>query len=39
VNSLIAHFGGFGPAMAAAPDELAGAGLNLACIAAIKAAR
>jgi DNA repair protein RadC len=38
-KALIEHFGGLAQAMAAAPDELAGAGLNRAGIAAIKAAR
>jgi DNA repair protein RadC len=38
-KALIEHFGGLAQAMAAAPDELAAAGLNLAGIAAIKAAR
>jgi DNA repair protein RadC len=38
-KALIDHFGGLAQAMAAEPDELAGAGLNLAGVAAIKAAR
>jgi DNA repair protein RadC len=38
-KALIEHFGGLAQAMAAAPDELAGAGLNRAGVAAIKAAR
>jgi DNA repair protein RadC len=38
-KALMAYFGGLAQAMAAAPDELAAAGLNRAGIAAIKAAR
>jgi DNA repair protein RadC len=38
-KALLAHFGGFGEMMSAEPDALAAAGLNLAGIAAIKAAR
>jgi DNA repair protein RadC len=38
-KALMAHFGGLAQAMAAAPDELAAAGLNRAGIAAIKTAR
>jgi DNA repair protein RadC len=38
-KALLAHFGGFAEMMSAEPDGLAAAGLNLAGIAAIKAAR
>jgi DNA repair protein RadC len=38
-KALLAHFGGFAEMMSAEPDALAAAGLNLAGIAAIKAAR
>jgi DNA repair protein RadC len=38
-KALLAHFGGFAEMMSAEPDALAAAGLNLAGVAAIKAAR
>jgi len=38
-KALLGHFGGFAEMMSAEPDALAAAGLNLAGIAAIKAAR
>jgi DNA repair protein RadC len=38
-KALLAHFGGFAEMMSAEPDALIAAGLNLAGIAAIKAAR
>ncbi|HEX4185032.1 MAG TPA: DNA repair protein RadC [Stellaceae bacterium] len=38
-KALLAHFGGFAEMMSAEPEALAAAGLNLAGIAAIKAAR
>ena len=38
-KALLAHFGGFAEMMSAEPDALTAAGLNLAGIAAIKAAR
>ena len=38
-KALLGHFGGFAETMSAEPDALAAAGLNLAGIAAIKAAR
>jgi DNA repair protein RadC len=38
-KALLAHFGGFAEMMSAEPDALAAAGLNLAGIAAIRAAR
>jgi len=38
-KALLAHFGGFAEMMSAEPDALAAAGLNLAGIAAVKAAR
>src|SRR5262249_35914370 len=38
-KALLAHFGGFAEMMSAGPDALTAAGLNLAGIAAIKAAR
>jgi DNA repair protein RadC len=38
-KALLAHFGGFAEMMSAEPDALARAGLNLAGVAAIKAAR
>ena len=38
-KALLAHFGGFAAVMSADPDALTAAGLNLAGIAAIKAAR